>query len=131
MKFAVVQVVTCFAEGVKVREDLLDPPDLEGLSGDVNPIRAEVDGDVEAVFEQPEILIAGAVERFNARADRNDRFNQGGGCPPSMQTWFLMREVGERSRLVLEGDLGSTNRGERYGWGNRDGGRCQSWAKDG
>ena len=50
-----------FPKGVEVGEDLLDSGDVGGFAGDLNGIRAEIDRDVEFIFEEPEIFVVGPI----------------------------------------------------------------------
>ena len=52
VEFAVVEVDAEFAEGVEVGEDLFDAGDVVGFAGNVDGVGAEIDRDVEFVFEE-------------------------------------------------------------------------------
>ena len=76
IEFAVVESGAGFAEVVEVGEDLFDAGDAVGFAGDVDGIGAEIDRDVEFVFEEAEIFVVGSVERLNARRDFQGFFDQ-------------------------------------------------------
>ena len=65
-----------FAEGVEVGEDLFDAGYAVGFAGDVDGVGAEVDGDVELVFEEAEVFVVGPVEGFDAGGDFEGFFYQ-------------------------------------------------------
>jgi len=65
-----------FAESVEVGEDADDA--TYGFFGafDVYGVRTEIDGDVEGVFEEAEVFVAGPVEGLDAGGDFNGLFIQ-------------------------------------------------------
>ena len=64
------------SEGVEVGEDLFDTGDVVGFAGYLNGVGAEIDRDVEFVFEEPEIFVVGPVQGLNARRDFQGFFDQ-------------------------------------------------------
>ena len=76
VEFAVVEIDAGLAKSVEVGEDLFDAGDAVGFAGDVDGIGAEIDRDVEFVFEEAEIFVVGSVERLNARRDFQGFFDQ-------------------------------------------------------
>ena len=61
VEFAVLEIDAELSEGVEVGEDLFDTGDVVGFAGDLNRVGAEIDRDVEFVFEEPEIFVVGPV----------------------------------------------------------------------
>ena len=76
VEFAVVQIDAGFTKGVEVGKDLFDARNAVGFAGDMDGIGAEIDCDVEFVFEETEIFIVGSVQRLNARGDFQGFFDQ-------------------------------------------------------
>jgi hypothetical protein len=78
VEFAILQGYAGSAEGVEVGEYLSGAGDLALFAGDVRGVGAEVDGDVETIFEQAEILVACAVKGLDAGSDFDCLFDQAG-----------------------------------------------------
>jgi hypothetical protein len=76
VEFAVVEVDAGFSEGVEVEEDLFNTGDILGFAGYLDGVGAEIDRDVEFVFEEPEIFVVGPVEGLDARGDFQGFFYQ-------------------------------------------------------
>ena len=69
VKLAVMEVDAAFPEGVEVGKDTLDPCDASGIAGDMDSVGAEIDGDVQAIFEEAKVFVVGAVERLDTGSD--------------------------------------------------------------
>ena len=55
---------------------LFDAGDAVGFAGDMDGVGAEIDRDVESVFQQAEVFVVGPVEGLNARGDFEGFFDQ-------------------------------------------------------
>ena len=64
------------AQGVEVRKDAGDAVDCFVRTCDLYGVGAEVDCDLETVFEEAEVFVAGSVEGFDTGGDFQGFFAQ-------------------------------------------------------
>jgi hypothetical protein len=76
VEFAIVKVEAGFAEVVEVCEDPLYTGYGVGVPGDMDGIGAEVDRDVESVFEETEVFVVGPIEGLDAGGNFQGFFDQ-------------------------------------------------------
>ena len=77
VELAVVEVDAGLAEGVEVGEDAGDAVDAaSSVTGDLDGVGAEIDGDVQAIFHEAKIFVAGSVQGLNAGGDFEGFFVQ-------------------------------------------------------
>jgi hypothetical protein len=76
VELAVVEVDAGFAEVVEIGEDSGYSVDRVVWAGDVDSVGAEVDGDVQTVFEEAKVFVAGPIQGLNTRRDFDSFFIQ-------------------------------------------------------
>ena len=72
------QVHARFSERIEVGEDANHPVDSVLRSSHVNGVRSKVDGDVQTIFHQAKVFVAGPVQGLNTRGDFDGLFIQVG-----------------------------------------------------
>ena len=75
VELSVMEIDTGFAQGFKVQEELRYAADGGRVAGDVYAVGAEIDIDVEAVFQETEVFVVGSVEGLNTGGD-GDNFGR-------------------------------------------------------
>ena len=76
VELAVLERDAGLAEVLVVAEDAGDPVDVLVGSGDVDSVGAEIDGHVQAIFEEAKIFVASPVQGLNASSDFEGFFIQ-------------------------------------------------------
>ncbi len=76
MEFAVLQGDAGLAEVLVVAEDASDTVDVLVGSGDVDGVGPEIDGHVQAIFQEAKIFVASPVQGLNASSDVEGFFIQ-------------------------------------------------------
>ena len=71
MKLAMLPRDTRTAQRVEIGEDLRDSAYRSLVARNVNGIRAQIDGDMEPVFEESEVFVASPIERLDPRGNFN------------------------------------------------------------
>ena len=100
----VAEVAVHKAETVAVKmlivgKHLFGAVDIAGRSVDLDGVCAQVDGDVQAVFEQAQVFVAGAKQGFDIRADFDVRSSSRVGVMPP-GAWVIGDVVGRPNPLA-------------------------------
>ncbi len=73
------RVTPAAAEALVVGEDALHLFGTGGSAGDVDGVAAEIDGDVETIFQESKVFVAGPVQGLNAGCNLERLFDQAVG----------------------------------------------------
>ena len=70
-QISVDEAVSVAQQVLIVGKHLLDPADVAGRAGDLDGVGAQVDGDIQTIFQQAQVFVAGTKQGFDIRADFN------------------------------------------------------------
>ena len=71
VQIAIVEGISGALQVVVVREELLSPGDVSSRPFQFDGVRAQIDSDIQAVFQHVQVLVARAEQGFYVRADLN------------------------------------------------------------